>query len=193
LKSKLVNNKVMITEKKWYAVYTRPRWEKKVAELLAKRKVEVFCPLNKVMRQWADRKKVIMEPLFTSYVFVHAAEAEYSIIKQTDGIINFVYWLGSPAVIKDEEIDAIRFFLDEHSNVKLEKVDINIADRVRITDGLLVHREGDVLEVKSKTVKILLPSLGYSMTAEVSKTKVELLNNATEFSPPKEYYRVKAV
>jgi len=164
-----------------------------VAELLAKRKVEVFCPLNKVMRQWADRKKVIMEPLFTSYVFVHAAEAEYSIIKQTDGIINFVYWLGSPAVIKDEEIDAIRFFLDEHSNVKLEKVDINIADRVRITDGLLVHREGDVLEVKSKTVKILLPSLGYSMTAEVSKTKVELLNNATEFSAPKDYYRVKAV
>lgn len=183
----------MITEKKWYAVYTRARWEKKVAELLTKRKVDVFCPLNKVMRQWADRKKMILEPLFTSYVFVHASEADYLTIKQTEGIINFVYWLGSPAVIKDEEIYAIKDFLSEHADVKLEKVDINVSDKVRITDGLLVHREGDVLEVKSKSVKIYLPSLGYAMTAEVSKSKVELINYSQDVYPANNYYRVKVV
>lgn len=177
----------MKTEKKWYAVYTRPRWEKKVAELLAKRKVEVFCPLNKVVRQWVDRKKTILEPLFTSYVFVCATEAEHLTIRQTDGIINFVYWLGSPAVIKDEEIETIKNFLNDYSDVKLERVAINVADKVRITDGLLVHREGDVLEVKSKTVKVLLPSLGYAMTAEVSKSRIEVINYS-----PSEYYRVKA-
>jgi transcription antitermination factor NusG len=187
------NYSIMITEKKWYAVYTRPRWEKKVAELLAKRKVEVFCPLNKVMRQWADRKKMVMEPLFTSYVFVRAEEAEYLTIKQTDGIINFVYWLGNPAVIKDDEIFAIKNFLSEHLNVKLEKVAINISDRVRITDGLLVHREGDVLEVKSKTVKILLPSLGYAMTAEVSKTKIEVINYTQNIYSANDYYKAKVV
>lgn len=183
----------MTSEKKWYAVYTRPRWEKKVAETLAKRKVEVFCPLNKVMRQWADRKKMILEPLFTSYVFVHVAEADYLTIKQTDGIINFVYWLGSPAVIKEDEINAIRNFLKEHTDVKLERVNINVADKVRITDGLLVHREGDVLEVKSKTVKILLPSLGYAMTAEVSKSKVEVIHYPQNVYPANDYYRVKVV
>jgi transcription antitermination factor NusG len=183
----------MKTEKKWFAVYTRPRCEKKVAELLAKRNVEAFCPLNKVMRQWADRKKMIMEPLFTSYVFVRADEAEYLTIKQTDGIINFVYWLGSPAVIKDDEIDAIKAFLSQHSDVKLEKVDINVADKVRITDGLLVHREGNVLEVKSKTIKILLPSLGYAMTAEVSKSKVELIDYSQNVYPAAEYYEAKVV
>lgn len=181
----------MTTEKKWYAVYTRPRWEKKVADLLTKRQVDVFCPLNRVVRQWADRKKTILEPLFTSYVFVCATAEEHLTIKQTDGIINFVYWLGSPAVIKNDEIDAIRNFLNDYSDVKLERVAVNVADKVRITDGLLVHREGDVLEVKSKTVKVLLPSLGYAMTAEVSKSRIEVINYPPNLYPTSNYYHVK--
>jgi transcription antitermination factor NusG len=55
---------------KWYAVYTRPRWEKKVAALLLHKGIESYCPLNKVRRRWSDRTKTIEEPLFKSYVFV---------------------------------------------------------------------------------------------------------------------------
>src|SRR5258706_5427248 len=99
---------IPITKKQWYALYTRPRWEKKVADLLEKKKVEVYCPLNKVKRQWADRKKIVYEPLFASYVFVYVSEREELNIKQTDGVINFVYWLNKPAVIRNEEIDTIR-------------------------------------------------------------------------------------
>jgi len=181
----------MATEKKWYAVYTKPRWEKKVAELLTKRKIENFCPLNKVVRQWADRKKTILEPLFTSYVFVRASELEHLTIKQTDGIINLVYWLGAPAVIRDEEIDVIKDFLQDHTDVKLEKIAVNISDRVRITDGVLVHREGEVLEVKNKTVKVFLPSLGYTMVAEVAKDKIEVLNYTQSVYAPTSYYQAK--
>lgn len=170
----------MSGEKKWYAVYTRPRWEKKVAELLIKRKIENFCPLNKVVRQWADRKKTISEPLFTSYVFVHASEEEHLSIKQTDGIINFVYWLGKPALIKSEEIDAIKYFLQEYSDIKLERINVNVADKVRITDGPLMNMEGNVLEVNNKSVKVFLPSLGYAMTAEVTKARIEVINFAKD-------------
>jgi transcription antitermination factor NusG len=166
----------MITEKKWYAVYTRPRWEKKVADLLSRRRVENFCPLNKIIRQWADRKKTIYEPLFSSYVFVHAAEAEQLTIKQTDGILNFVYWLGKPAVIRDEEIKAIGEFLEDHDNILLEKIDVSVTDKVRIIHGPLANLEGNVLEVKRTTVRVSLPSLGYDMIAEVSKSKVQVLD-----------------
>ena len=168
----------MNTQKKWFAVYTRPRWEKKVAELLSRRNIENYCPLNKVVRQWSDRKKVIYEPLFTSYVFIHATELEHLAIRQVDGILNFVYWLGKPAVIRDEEISTIRHFLADYSNVRLETVDINLSDRVRITNGPLISLEGNVMEVKSKSVKIVLPSLGYAMVAEVEKTNVEVLRPA---------------
>lgn len=166
----------MENSKKWYAVYTRPKWEKKVTGLLSQKKIDAYCPLTKVVRQWSDRKKTLMEPLFNSYVFVHANVGEYQEIKQADGVINFVYWLGNPAVIKDDEIDAIRSFLDEHENVKLEKADVNINDRIKITSGPLSSLEGDVLQMNSRAVKVYLPSLGYQMLAEVDKTNIQVIS-----------------
>ena len=172
----------MEANKKWYAVYTRPRWEKKVTDLLVRKHIETYCPLNKIVRKWADRKKIVLEPLFTSYVFVHATPQEHLAIKQTDGILNFVFWLGQPAVIRDEEIDAVRQFLDDYHNVQLEKINVNMHDRVRISNGPLMAVEGDVIEVRSKTVKVQLPSLGYALTAEVEKSNVEVIPMATSYA-----------
>ena len=90
--------------KKWYVIYTKPRWEKKVTELLSRKKIEHFCPLNKVQRQWNDRKKVVDEPLFTSCVFVHIDETEQMAVRLTDGVVNFLYWLGRPAEVRNDEI-----------------------------------------------------------------------------------------
>jgi transcription antitermination factor NusG len=175
-------NRDIEINKKWYAVYTRPRWEKKVADLLVKKHIENYCPLNRIVRQWADRKKTVLEPLFTSYVFVHTSPEEHLPIKQTDGILNFVYWLGQPAVIRDEEIDAVKQFLNEYQNVTLEKINVNRHDRVRISSGPLMAHEGDVIEVRSKTVKVHLPCLGYAMTAEVEKTNVEIIPITTSYN-----------
>jgi transcription termination/antitermination protein NusG len=165
----------MFTTKKWYAVYTRPKWEKKVSQILTSKKIEAYCPLNKVQKQWSDRKKLLEEPLFTSYVFVHASLNEHLLIKAADGVINFVYWLGNPAVIKDEEINTIREFLGEYNNVKLEKADVNLDDRIRISGGPLGGKEGDVIEIKNRTVRVYLPSLGYRLLAEIEKTNITVL------------------
>lgn len=161
--------------KKWFAVYTRPRWEKKVAENLSKHQVENYCPLNRVVRQWSDRKKVIYEPLFTSYVFVKISEKEHLSIRKTPGVINLVYWLNRPAVIPEHEIETIKRFLNEHSNVSLRKTPVNVSDKVRIIGGVFTSEEGKVVSVKSKTVKIALPSLGYLMYAEIEKSNVEVI------------------
>ena len=166
-----------MSEKKWYAVYTRTRCEKKVAELFTRKEIENYCPLNKVRKQWADRKKTILEPLFASYVFVNVTEKDHLQLRKTDGVVNLVYWLGKPAVIRDVEIDMIRRFLGEYQNIKLEKTSVNLNDMVRIVSGPLVDHTGQVVEVKSKTVKIVLPSLGYLMSAEVETFKVEVIKD----------------
>lgn len=163
----------------WYAVYTKPRWEKKVAAILTSRDIENYCPLNKVQRQWSDRKKTIEEPLFKSYVFVQVEEKQHVDVKRVDGVLNFVSWLNKPALIRDEEIETIKLFLSDHQNVYLEKADVNLNDRVRILSGPLMTREGNVLEIKHKTVKVLLPSLGFTLVAEISKTNLE---KAPEYS-----------
>lgn len=157
---------------KWYAVYTRPRWEKKVAGLLQEKGVENYCPLNKVRRRWSDRMKTIEEPLFKSYVFVKVDDAARTAVRMTDGVINFVYWNGKPAVIKDKEISTIKRFLDEHENVTLQKMDVGVNERVKVISGPMMEAEGKVLEVKHKTAKVAIDSLGYVLVATIDKNKL---------------------
>lgn len=166
-----------MNEKKWFALYTRVRWEKKVSEILTRKKIENYCPINKVVKQWSDRKKIVYEPLFTSYVFVRISESEITRLKQIQGVINFIYWLGKPAVIRDSEIDSIKDFLSEHVNIKLQKSPISTNDKVRVLSGPLMELEGDVLTVKSRTVKVALPSLGYLMFAEVETENVKVISH----------------
>lgn len=164
---------MMIKDKMWYAIYTKPRWEKKVASLLTRKNIENYCPLNKVQRQWSDRKKIVMEPLFQSYVFVNVSNLEQTLVRETSGVLNFVYWLQKPAVIREEEIEVIKRFLNEYHHVQVEKSTVNLNDKVRIIGGPLMMREGNVLEVKNKTVKVLLPTMGYTLVAEIEKINLE--------------------
>jgi transcription antitermination factor NusG len=169
--------------KSWYAVYTRPRWEKKVAALLEKNNIFNYCPLNREVKQWSDRKKVVYEPLFRSYVFVQVTEKEHTVVRQTDGIVNFVCWLGKPAVIRDEEIDLIRHFLNEHTSVQVKKMQVDINDVVRIVRGPLMENERNVVLVKGNSVKVVLPSLGFVMQAEVKTADIQIISKNPQLLP----------
>jgi transcription antitermination factor NusG len=164
-----------VNSRKWLAVYTRPRWEKKVNQLLDEKGIESYCPLNKVRRKWSDRVKIIQEPLFKSYVFVKVNDDDRTQVRMTAGVINFIYWQGKPAVIKEKEIIAIKRFLDEYENVEVHPINVEISQRVKIISGPLMDQEGNVIEVKNKTAKIAIDSLGYVLVATVEKTKLSLV------------------
>ena len=168
--------------KKWLAVYTKPRYEKKVAELLTKKGIENYCPLNRIQKQWSDRKKIILEPLFKSYVFVCIDADETLAVRQTNGVMNFVYWLSKPAVIRHEEIDIIKRFLNDHANVKLEKVAVNVNDTVRIISGPFMEQEGKVISITNRSIKIMLPSLGYWIHAEAETSRVKVIIDSAQIS-----------
>lgn len=163
------------SNKFWYVIYTRPRWEKKVAETLSKKGIEQYCPLNKVQKQWHDRRKIVFEPLFLSYVFVRTTPEEHSYIKNIPGIVNFVHWLGKPAVVRKEEIEGIKQFLAEHKNVQIEKTNVNVDDAVKIIHGPFIHREGRIVQVNNNSVKIELPSIGYALVAQVNRAHIEIM------------------
>lgn len=154
-------------EYQWHAVYTKSRWEKKVAEQLSKLDIENYCPLNKVVRQWSDRKKTVEEPLFTSYVFVKISNKEITKIRQVLGVVNFVYWLGRPAIIPAKEISIIKEFLNNYVNVRLEPLLLNVQDPVKIVNGPFADFEGNVISIGKRSVRVSLPSLRYFMTTEV--------------------------
>lgn len=161
------------TAKRWYAVYTKPRWEKKVYRLLVEKGVESYCPLNKVQRKWSDRTKIIEEPLFKSYVFVKVSDEERQNIRMVNGIVNFVYWLGKPAIIKDREIDTIKLFLKDYNDISVGHIDLRSKDKIRIKSGIFMDHEGEVLEVKSNYVTVIIDGLGVFLKARLNKDALE--------------------
>jgi transcription antitermination factor NusG len=157
---------------KWYAVYTKPRWEKKVNSLLQGKGIEAYCPLNKVKRKWSDRIKTVEEPLFKSYVFVRVTEDAKTSVRMTDGVVNFVYWLGKPAIVRDSEIIAIKKFLDEYEDVIVEATDIKPNQKVRIDSGVFMDYEADVIGVHKNIATVRIDSLGYKLIARVPIQKL---------------------
>ena len=140
--------------------------------MLLQKGIESYCPLNKVRRKWSDRIKIIEEPLFKSYVFVKIDDAERSKVRMTNGVVNFVYWNGKPAIIKEKEIQIIKRFLDEYENVEVQKIDFEPQERVRIIAGPMMDQEGKILELKNKTAKVCIDSLGYMLIAYIDKSKL---------------------
>jgi transcription antitermination factor NusG len=160
----------------WYAVYTKPRWEKKVHALLTEKKLESYCPLNKVRKKWSDRMKTVEEPLFKSYVFARVNEEEQVRVRMTAGVMNFVYWLGKPAIIPVREIETIRKFLNEYENVVAEPLPLKKDGKVVINQGLFMDQEAKVLKVEGNRVKVVIESIGYSLIASVDKKNLSTLN-----------------
>jgi transcription antitermination factor NusG len=164
-----------MSKKCWYAVYTTSRWEKKVHARFTEAGIESYCPLNKVLRRWSDRVKKVEEPLFKSYVFVHISEAEKQAVLNTHGVVNFVYWLGKPAVIRDQEILEIRRFLGEYENVEVLRMDQPLmpGTRVRITSGLMMDHEATAVKIHNRTVEVIIESIGFKLRATVEKKRLE--------------------
>jgi transcription antitermination factor NusG len=159
-------------KKKWYAVYTKPRWEKKVHSVLVEKGLVSYCPLNKVHKQWSDRIKLVEEPLFKSYVFVQVPEDQHLQVRLVNGVLNFVYWNGKPAIIKDEEIDTIRKFLNEYDDVEVMPADLRANQAVMVKRGLLMNNTGHIRRLMNNKVEVVIESLGYKLVANFEKNNI---------------------
>jgi len=154
--------------KKWFAIYTKPRWEKKVNSKLLEKDVESWCPVQKKESQWSDRKKIIDDPLFKSYVFVHITEDERLTVLTTDGALQFVHYLKRPAVIRDEEIELIRsYLLEKNAMITVENLrHFSENNKVVIRKGVFMDAEGTVVKGGNKRVYVRLESLDQLMIVE---------------------------
>lgn len=147
----------------WYVLFTKNRFEKKVSDLLAKRNIESYCPYNLIGK--TDKKKGQYEPLFESLLFVKLQPEQLDAVKNVSGIKSFFFWLGKPAVIKQNEIDAIKSMIKNHPSLKLRKIPVNVKEEVKLVYEPIVSRDGRLVQVKQLLVMADVPSLGYSLSA----------------------------
>ncbi len=152
----------------WYVLYTKPRNEKKTAALLQEKGVEVYCPVQEVLKQWSDRKKKILEPVFRSYVFVQMAayEREQVEILETPGAVRFLWWQKKPGIVRDEEIEAIKSFLNDYRDARISVI-MQPGQDVEITEGPLREQKGRIVKIKGKKAILQVRSLGWNIMAEL--------------------------
>ena len=164
------------TASAWYALYTRPRHEKKVERQLKERGIESYLPLKKTLHQWSDRKKWVEEPLFRCYVFVRTADRDRMRSLHTYGSVRFVSFDGKPAVVRDEEIHTIKCILREMPTSE-SYPDVTVGDVVEIVHGPLTGMRGKLEEIRSgRRLIVAIPSIHQALRFSLDGLDVRPVN-----------------
>lgn len=151
----------------WYVLYVSSRSEKKVAQRLTDKDVEVFCPIKIEKRQWSDRIKKIEVPYFQSYVFAKFSTQQVNYVLETPGVVRRLYWLQKPAVIREEEMQEVMDFFKVHPVI--DPICYSEGDLVRIRRGLMKDKHGIVLINKKNQVVLSIPALGCGFKVTIDK------------------------
>ena len=153
----------------WYVLYTKPKWEKKVAEQLTKNGIECYCPTIIKVRQWSDRKKKVEVPLFNSYVFVQLPEADRNIVFNSPGVVRYLFWLGKPAIVRSDEIDVIKKWLNTGFDADISVAKYKVGDTVEVESGPFLSQKAIVQEVNNTNYILVLESLGCVLKMKICK------------------------
>ena len=133
-------------ELKWYVMYTASRSEKKVADRLKDRGVEVYLPIIEELRQWSDRKKKVQKALFNGYVFVKTRRNQLWECLQVPGAVKFVHFSGNHATVREEVLDMIKRIVETGVAIETDGSDIEPGEKVKVIGGPLQHMVGEVIE-----------------------------------------------
>jgi len=164
------------TERAWYAVYTNSRAEKRVSDRISEMGIETFLPLQKTLRQWSDRKKLIEKPLISSYVFVRAVPKEFFPIRTIDGVVKFIMIQGKPVAIPEQQITNLRILCGSDAEVTLSSDVYAEGDRVEVVVGSLTGLQGELIRVGRKhkvVIRIIQP--GMNLTVDIKTNAIRKL------------------
>jgi len=144
-----------------------------VADLLSERGFEVYCPVVKTKKAWSDRLKTVEEPLLKSYCFVKCTDVERSEVRFVPGVVRFLFWLGKPAVVKQNVINQLQKNLSNYSADSIQIERIEKGENLVVKSGAFVNQIGKAIEVKGKKIVMLLEQLGIKITIDTTQNRVE--------------------
>jgi transcriptional antiterminator RfaH len=164
-----------VNNKKWFALYTKSRWEKRVNQELLTKGIETYLPLLKTLKQWSDRKKWVEEPLFRSYIFVNITPKEYYKTLQTNGVVRFITFRGERIPIPEQQIEAVKSYLYEDDKISPDETNYQPGDDVEVIRGPMRGLSGTLVEVKGKQrVLVEIESIGKHLLINIPKSILEL-------------------
>jgi transcription antitermination factor NusG len=158
----------------WYAIRTRSRHEKMVAEQLEKQGIESFLPLVRKTHKWSDRRKEVELPLFSGYSFARLALCSPDRVRvlQTHGVAGFVGVRGAGIPVPDVQIESLRT-LQANQIPMQDRPFLQVGQRVRIRGGALDGIEGILAAQDSRNLIISVEPIHRSLSVCVEGYRVE--------------------
>ena len=164
----------IVRGKKWYAVYTRARAEKKVYRDLTVRDIEALLPIQKTLRHWSDRKKIVELPLFTSYVFVRIAPIEHDKVLQTYGAVKYVSFEGKAVSIPQIQIDNLLLLVNSDADIVPNCQHFELGQHVEVMMGSLKGLTGELIrEGKRNRVLVRIDHLEQNLLVNIPKNYLQ--------------------
>lgn len=130
--------------KKWFALYTKSRAEKKVHQALVDKGIHCYLPLEKKLKFWSDRKKWVEEPFIRSYIFVQVEESELQNTLSTPGVVTVIRFEGRPATVREEHIKMIESILSSEEDYEVNTETFEPGEKVEVTRGSLKGLFGEL-------------------------------------------------
>ena len=156
----------------WLVIYTKPRWEKKLADQLTAKGFTVYCPTQRVKRRWSDRTKWIDQPLFSSHIFIHIEPERRDAVYFTPGFVRFLFWNKRPAQVRETEIDTLKRWLNDFDHEAISIQPLATGSHVTVKSGPLQGRDGIVLEQRGTKLELYLEDLQVKVSVDLSKTEL---------------------
>ncbi|GGW22032.1 UpxY family transcription antiterminator [Arenibacter certesii] len=151
----------------WYVLYTKPQNEKKVALRLQQMGIEAYCPLRTEIRQWSDRKKKVEVPLLPSMILVNVAEKDRNRVFEVPGAVRYMFWLEKPAIVTQEEVEALKEVQSAKNGHKMEVQAIKPGTKLNLSEMGFKAQEGTVKYVSGNQCWVVLEGLGYVVKLEI--------------------------
>jgi transcription antitermination factor NusG len=164
------------TGRAWLVIYTKPRWEKKLADQLAAKGFTVYCPTQRVKRRWSDRTKWIDQPLFSSHLFIHIEPERRDAVYFTPGFVRFLFWNKRPAEVRETEIDTLKRWLNDFDHEAISIISLSKGSQVFVRSGPLQGSSATVLEQQGIKLELYLKDLQVKVSVDLGKTKVVVVN-----------------
>jgi len=173
-------------EKKWYIVHTYSGYEAKVRDSLRQRAdamgmtddiEDILIPTEEVVEVRDGKKSRTTRKFFPGYVLVKMVMSDqaWHVVRNTPKVTGFVGTGNKPVPLSQAEVDRIVDQVQVAAEKPKPKLEFQINETVRITDGPFSNFTGEVEEINEdrSTLKVMVTIFGRATPVELEFQQVE--------------------
>jgi len=160
-----------LSERRWWAVYTRSRMEKSLARQLLAMEVPFYLPLIPKTSRIAGRAVKSLIPLFGGYLFMYGNDEERIRALETNRVAHL--WQAPQVDEMTRDLQSVQALIESGVPLTTEGR-LQPGDRVRVKSGLLMGLEGVIVSRRGEDrLLIAVNFLQQGVSVQISDFQVE--------------------